>query len=151
MIRVQPYKCVLKKDGRVLHVAESTVSSPDQAASIARAYLAPFPHEEVIAILLSGTGAVTGIIKIGQGGLHACALTPADVFRPVLVSGASAFILAHNHPGGDPTPSASDVDMTKALRAVADLISLPFHDHIVVAPNGTWRSIVRELLGEASL
>ena len=55
--------------------------------------------------------------QIHAGGAHGCALTPRDVLAPALRDGASAIVLIHNHPSGDPTPSPEDVVMT---RAVAD-------------------------------
>ena len=79
MLSVQPYKCILKRDGRALRVADSRADCSERAAIVAHAYLGAFPHEEVIAILLSGAPEVIGIVKVAQGGLHGCAVTPADV------------------------------------------------------------------------
>jgi len=45
---------------------------------------------------------------------------------------ASALILAHNHPSGDPTPSAADIDMTRQLQTAAEALGLALHDHIVI-------------------
>jgi DNA repair protein RadC len=45
---------------------------------------------------------------------------------------ASALILVHNHPSGDPTPSAADIDMTAQIQAAADALGLTLHDHLVI-------------------
>jgi DNA repair protein RadC len=61
---------------------------------------------------------------------------PREVMRRALELGASAMILAHNHPSGDPTPSSADVDMTKQLKAAAATLNLKIHDHVVVGSQG---------------
>lgn len=57
---------------------------------------------------------------------------PREVMRRALELGASAIILAHNHPSGDPTPSRGDIDMTREVVAAARPLNITVHDHIVV-------------------
>ncbi|MHA1113942.1 MAG: RadC family protein, partial [Alphaproteobacteria bacterium] len=59
-------------------------------------------------------------------------LYPREVVKRALELGASALILVHNHPSGDPTPSKADIDMTRELKAVAEKLGIAIHDHIVV-------------------
>ena len=61
---------------------------------------------------------------------------PREVIRRALELGASSIILAHNHPSGDATPSASDVNMTKQIVEAARALEIAVHDHIVVGRNG---------------
>jgi DNA repair protein RadC len=61
---------------------------------------------------------------------------PREVVKRALQVGATAIILAHNHPSGDPTPSRADVEMTKALVEVCGLIGIGIHDHIIVGKEG---------------
>jgi DNA repair protein RadC len=56
---------------------------------------------------------------------------------------ASALILAHNHPSGDPSPSADDIAMTRQIVEAARALSITVHDHVVVG-NGAWRSFRRD-------
>ena len=65
-----------------------------------------------------------------------CAAHPREIFRPVVASGAYAFALMHNHPSGDPSPSAEDADLTERLRAGADLVGVVARDHVIVAAGG---------------
>lgn len=58
---------------------------------------------------------------------------PREVVKRALELGASAIILAHNHPGGDPTPSRDDIAITKQIAAAAASLGLEVHDHIVIA------------------
>lgn len=58
---------------------------------------------------------------------------PREVMRRALETGASALVLVHNHPSGDPSPSRSDIDMTRNLIAIAQPLGISIHDHLVVA------------------
>jgi DNA repair protein RadC len=62
-------------------------------------------------------------------------LYPREVLRRVIELGASAIILVHNHPSGDPTPSQSDIEMTRRLAAALNTISVVLHDHVIVGRN----------------
>ncbi len=59
-----------------------------------------------------------------------------DVLSPALRDGASAIVLVHNHPSGDPTPSPEDIAMTRAVRSAGELVGIPLIDHVVVARGG---------------
>jgi DNA repair protein RadC len=141
MYVVKRYKCRLVRDGS-LTVLSRKADCSELAAKVLMESLKGLPHEEVHAIYLNGQAEILGISTIARGGLHGCALTPKDVFRGAMLYGASAMILGHNHPSGDPTPSPDDVEMTKMMKKAGELLSLPLLDHIVVCPErGTWRSI----------
>jgi DNA repair protein RadC len=62
-------------------------------------------------------------------------LYPREVLKRVIELGASAIILVHNHPSGDPTPSQSDVEMTRQLAAALGTINVVLHDHVIVGRN----------------
>lgn len=57
---------------------------------------------------------------------------PREVVKRALELNASAMILVHNHPSGDPTPSQADIDMTYAIRDAAEVLGLVVHDHLVI-------------------
>jgi len=114
----------------------------------ARPRLCPLEHEEVWLLSLDGRYGLKSARRIAQGGLHGCALLTRDVLAPALQDGASAMVLLHNHPSGDPTPSPEDIAMTRVLRAAADLVGVPLLDHVVVARGGA--SSVFELADKAS-
>jgi DNA repair protein RadC len=127
--------------GRRLQIVEQgTLTTPlrshDEVVAWARPRLAALQHEEVWLLVLDGRNALKSSRRIAQGGLHACALTTRDVLAPALRDGGSAIVLVHNHPSGDPSPSAEDVAMTRAIAAACDLIGIPLVDHVVVARDG---------------
>ena len=70
---------------------------------------------------------------VSVGGLRASVIQPRDVLAPALRLPAAALILAHNHPSGDCTPSAEDLQVTRQLAAAAQLLGLELLDHLVVS------------------
>lgn len=61
---------------------------------------------------------------------------PREIVKRALELSATAVILVHNHPSGDPTPSQADIQMTKQIAAIADPLGVAVHDHIIVGKNG---------------
>lgn len=74
--------------------------------------------------------------RLGQGTVDHAPVYPREVVRRALELCASALILLHNHPSGDPTPSAADVEMTRQIVAAARALNLVVHDHLVVGRDG---------------
>jgi DNA repair protein RadC len=93
-------------------------------------------HEVMIAVALDGQNNFIGEVEIAAGGSHGIAVTPRDVFRPLIRMGASAFVLVHNHPSGSPTPSIEDVQMTRALIPVGEIVGIELVDHVIVGARG---------------
>jgi len=71
-----------------------------------------------------------------QGTVDHTPVYPREVIKRALDLGASALILVHNHPSGDPTPSQADIEMTRDLQAAGDKLGIALHDHIVVSKSG---------------
>ena len=67
-----------------------------------------------------------------QGTVDHVPVYPREVVKRALHLNASALILVHNHPSGDPTPSAADIDMTRQVQTAAEALGLTLHDHIVI-------------------
>lgn len=71
-------------------------------------------------------------VVITRGILNSSLVHPREVFRAAIVANAAAVILCHNHPSGDPTPSADDRLVTDQLVAAGRLLDIPVHDHIIL-------------------
>jgi DNA repair protein RadC len=78
-----------------------------------------------------------------RGTVNHTPVYPREVVRRALEHQATALILAHNHPSGDPTPSAADIAMTREVARAAEALSIRLHDHVIVG-NGKWLSFRRE-------
>ena len=61
---------------------------------------------------------------------------PREVVKRALELSATAIIMVHNHPSGDPTPSTADIQMTKSIVGIANPLGISVHDHIIVGKNG---------------
>ena len=130
---------------RALSDDRSLMGSFESVAAWARPRLGGLDHEEVWLLCLDGKNGLRSARRIGMGGLHGCALRPADVLRPALEDAASGIVLVHNHPSGDPTPSDQDIEMTMALEAAALIVSVPLLDHVVIgARGGGWTSMFEQ-------
>lgn len=68
-----------------------------------------------------------------RGTVNHTPVYPREVVKRALELNASAIILAHNHPSGDPTPSQADIDMTKQIATAAKAVGIPVHDHLIIA------------------
>lgn len=138
--------------GRRAHIALSSnerdvVGSFDAVVGWARPRLAVLDHEEVWVLCLDGRNGLKSARRVAQGGLHGCALGPRDVLRPALRDGASAIVLVHNHPSGDPAASPEDVQMTRALADACETVGVALLDHVIVARGGASSLLELGVLG----
>ena len=78
-----------------------------------------------------------------RGTVNHTPVYPREVVKRALELQATAIILVHNHPSGDPTPSRDDIEMTREVRLAADVLNIVLHDHVIVG-NGKWLSFRRE-------
>jgi DNA repair protein RadC len=78
-----------------------------------------------------------------RGTVNHTPVYPREVVKRALELHATALILVHNHPSGDPQPSQEDIDMTHEVRLAAHALSITLHDHVIIG-NGTWFSFRRE-------
>ena len=72
----------------------------------------------------------------GEGTVDHTPVYPREVVRRALELGASAIILTHNHPSGDPTPSSADIKMTRQIATIAESMGISLHDHLIVGREG---------------
>jgi DNA repair protein RadC len=70
--------------------------------------------------------------EVARGTVDHAIVHARDVYRNVLLAHASAVMIGHNHPSGDPSPSANDVDLTRHLAAAGMLLGIPLADHLIV-------------------
>ncbi|MCS6900286.1 MAG: JAB domain-containing protein [Myxococcales bacterium] len=108
------------------------MSNPERVADWGRRRLGHLSHEELWMLALNGRHGLLAARRLSQGGAHGCAIGVADVLRTALRVGASNFVLIHNHPSGDPTPSAEDARMSLEVARAARIVGLTLLDHVVV-------------------
>jgi DNA repair protein RadC len=88
--------------------------------------------ESLRVVLLDTKLRLMRVEEISLGSINECLAHPPDVLRPAIQHSAYAFILAHNHPSGDPAPSEADRRLTVRIADAARLLGLSFFDHLIV-------------------
>ena len=92
--------------------------------------------EAVVVFALDSRNHLTSYNLVTLGLLSSSLIHPREVFRPAIIAGAAACVLAHNHPGNDATPSAEDIRVTRQLVEAGKIIDLRLMDHVVIAETG---------------
>ncbi|QNQ82471.1 DNA repair protein RadC [Lactobacillus sp. PV037] len=90
-------------------------------------------QEEVVALYLDSKNRIIAEKLICRGTLNKSLAHPRDIFRWGIIYNAASFIIVHNHPSGDCTPSQQDIDFTKKLTSVSKLVGIDILDHFVVS------------------
>lgn len=111
-----------------------------------RERLAYEPVEHFVAVLLDNKNRKLRDVTVSLGSLTASIVHPRDVYRRIIRDAAAYVIFVHNHPSGDPTPSAEDLEITRRLREVGELIGVKVLDHIVIG-KGRYVSFVDDGYG----
>jgi DNA repair protein RadC len=83
-------------------------------------------------VLLNNKNRKMREVKISEGSLTASLVHPREVYNPVIRESAAGVIFVHNHPSGDPAPSPEDIDITKRLKEVGDVMGVRVLDHVVI-------------------
>lgn len=130
-------------------VKERTVSVPDlescahsgDAGAIVTRAIGNHATESLVVLALDGQGRVIGAMVVAHGGMSGVGVRVPDVLRAALLMGAVGFVMGHNHPSGDPTPSADDVTFTAKVATAAIVVGCPMLDHVVVTASGLCRSV----------
>jgi DNA repair protein RadC len=100
-------------------------------------------REEFLVLLLDAKNALLGFNLVSVGTLTSSLVHPRECFKPAILSNAAALILLHNHPSGDPAPSAEDLTITRRLRDVGAIFDIKVLDHIIVG-DGRYVSFIED-------
>ena len=146
--RVARYRLLLVKDGSVPTTWDRQLRQSGDVAKLMADVVAGLDREAFFVVLVDGKNRVSGINLVSLGSLTAALVHPREVFKPAIAGSAAALILVHNHPSGDPSPSAEDLALTRRLCQAGDLVGIKVLDHIVLGDGGSFRSLADEgLLG----
>lgn len=125
------------RTGREKVARRTVISSWSALLAYVKTALAHEAREQFRVLFLDKRNQLIADEVMNRGTVDHAPVYPREVVRRALELSASAFILVHNHPGGDPTPSVADVDMTKQVVEAARALRITVHDHLVVARHGT--------------
>jgi DNA repair protein RadC len=108
------------------------LDTPDLVYDLLGPEMRMLSKESLRVILLDSRLRLLRVEEISLGSISECIAHPREVFRPALIHSAFAVILAHNHPSGDPTPSASDVQMSRRMADSAKILQIRLLDHVII-------------------
>ncbi|MFN0065589.1 MAG: DNA repair protein RadC [Chlamydiales bacterium] len=129
-------KAALSLSLRIVEEKREKVCTPDTVYAFVQSYLAHERREVFGALLLNVRDEILRFVTISIGTLTQTLIHPREVFRAALEDGCYSLILVHNHPSGDSTPSAQDIQVTKTLVEAGQLLKIPIIDHIIVSNRG---------------
>ena len=118
------------------------VTSPDHAIDVVRPLLTGRDRECGVLVAMDTRHRVIGTALVSVGTAAHTFLAPREVFRDALLLGASAIVVAHNHPSGDATPSDDDERITSRLVQAGTVLGIDLLDHVVVG-DPDWCSMAR--------
>ena len=111
--------------------------TPEKVAEYCRSFIKTDARhngevESLYVVHLSTRRKIMGYSLISTGTLDTILVHPREVFRPAIVAVASAIVLLHNHPSGDPTPSEADIKVTRDLVRAGQLLKIDVLDHLIM-------------------
>lgn len=125
IVRESPPMAYIVADPEIIH-------GPGDVAAIMRPKLSQEETESFNMLILNSQHKVTYKVEISRGILNSSLVHPREVFRVAIAFNAYAVIFAHNHPSGDPTPSADDREVTRRLVESGELLDIRVVDHVII-------------------
>ena len=126
------YRVTLVREGRATTPTPPLLTSV-AVADVLRPLFAGLDREQFLVCGLDAKHAIIGVNIVSIGSLTLAIVHPREVFKPLILMNAAAWIYAHNHPScGDPTPSHEDRVLTSRLKQGADLLGITLLDHLVL-------------------
>jgi DNA repair protein RadC len=114
----------------------SVFSSPSHVKEFLQAKIGGLPHEVFLCLYLDSALHLIECQELFRGSIAQTAVYPREILKEALARNASALIVAHNHPSGNPLPSTADQELTKTLVSALLLVDIPLLDHCIVSGNG---------------
>ena len=128
---------------REKEMPHANISCSTDAASYVREHIGDFDREVILAIAMDARHNVNATSMVHIGTANESVADTSDILRVALYSSSRNLIVAHNHPSGDPSPSAEDKALTKRLKEAASLLNITLLDHVIIG-NETYFSFADE-------
>ncbi len=109
------------------------VRGPADVQRLLAERVAALEVEAFYVVALGAQSQVRAVEEVTRGTLNSSLVHPREVFRGAILAGAAGIIVVHNHPSGDPTPSADDRSVTSQLVDAGRLLDVPCYDHVILA------------------
>jgi DNA repair protein RadC len=113
-----------------------TISCPADGYAYLRGEMAELEREQIRVLTLTVKNTIISAPMIYQGTISGTHVRVAEIFRPAIIDNAAAVLVAHNHPSGDPEPSAEDIHITRKIVEAGRLLDVDVLDHIIISSSG---------------
>ena len=123
-----------------------TINSPADAAALVSYEMSALEQEHLRVILLDRRNRALETVEVYKGSVNSSQIRVGEIFKEAVRKNASALVVVHNHPSGDPTPSPDDVAVTRAIVQAGKLLDVEVLDHLVIG-QGRWVSLKERGLG----
>ena len=117
---------------REAYPESAVLDTPDRIAGLLREQNLAYTVESLQVVFLNTRRRMIGMQTISQGTLDTILVHPREVFAAAIAKRASAIVLVHNHPSGDPTPSEADIKVTRDLIRAGQLLKIDVLDHVII-------------------
>ena len=119
---------------------DKKITSSAQAAGICRQLydIHELSYEKIVMLTLNTRHQVVGCFEVSRGTVDGSAIYPREIATRALLTNAKAVILAHNHPSGSTNPSKADINVTRKVKDVLEMLGINLLDHIIVAHDNTY-------------
>lgn len=128
------YKYTIKLVKEMELNEEIKIETPNKAVEIIERFfdMSNEPQETLNMICFDTKGKVIGVSNVAKGTQTTCIIDPKEILKRALLCNAVGFMIFHNHPSGDPTPSRNDIQATEKLKDACEIMGVVLVDHIIV-------------------
>lgn len=140
-MRITKYKTELNENRHNVLIKESStnyntynLNNPESIVNMLNTCFSMnrLAEEYLYLIALDTKNKPLGVFEVSHGTVNCALVNPREIFIRLLLVGASGFVVSHNHPSGDCTPSEDDIQITRRLKECADMMGVTLLDHIIV-------------------
>lgn len=155
-MKIIQYTTMLDEDRKNILVKESSgyypdikrLNSPDKVVKMLKEvfHADKLAEEHVFLVGMDAKSNVIGTFVVSHGGANYSVVEPRNIFVRLCLCGATRFVIAHNHPSGDPAPSGSDFDVTMRIKECGNMMGIPLDDHLIISDSSYYSFAENNLL-----
>lgn len=136
-VRINIYSVELVRESAKVYDLDKVINSPERAYDVIEEVLklSSKTKEHLVMMSLNTKNEVVGLHTIHIGSVNASIVHPREILQQAILNNATSFMIFHNHPSGDPSPSREDIDVTKRLAEAGTIIGIQLLDHIIIGTN----------------
>lgn len=117
------------------------VSTPEDVVALCATQFRGLDREHFWALALSTKNRLLRMVEVSVGSLNSSIVHPRELFKEAVRLSAASVVIVHNHPSGDPTPSAADLQLTRRLARAGEVLGIEVLDHVVIGDGGAHASL----------